>query len=358
MSALTDFIKATGNTFASVADDGIAAGDISGWVDTGSYAFNALLSGSIYNGMPQNKIVAIGADSGTGKSYFALGMAKNFLEEHEDGIVLYFESESAITKQMLVDRGIDVKRLGIIPVTTVQEFRTQCLRVVDNYEKTPEKERKPLFMVLDSLGMLSTSKEMEDSAAGSETRDMTRAQLLKATFRVLTLRLGRANIPLFVTNHVYDDVGGGPYAQKVQSGGTGLVYSSSTILTLSKAKDKDQNTGEIRGVIITVTAAKSRLTKENSKIKCLIRYDGGLDRYHGLLELAEEAGIFKKVSTRFELEDGTKIFGSQIMKDPAKYFTKDVLDRIDVYCQEKFCYGKDGGEDGDQPADSAEADSN
>lgn len=355
MSVLTDFIKATGNTFASVADAGITAGDVSGWVDTGSYAFNALLSGSIYHGMPQNKIVAIGADSGTGKSYFALGMCKNFLEQHADGVVLYFESESAMSREMLIDRGIDVKRMGVIPVTTVQEFRTQCLRVVDNYEKTHEKERKPLFMVLDSLGMLSTSKEMEDSAAGSETRDMTRAQLLKATFRVLTLRLGRANIPLFVTNHVYDDVGGGPYAQKVQSGGSGLVYSSSTILTLTKAKDKDATTGVIKGVIITVTASKSRLTKENSKIKCLIRYDGGLDRYHGLLELAEEAGIFKKVSTRFELEDGTKIFGSQIMKTPEKYFTKDVLDRLDVYCQDKFCYGRDGGEEDQVDESSDEA---
>lgn len=355
MTVLTDFLKLTGNEFATVADDGIAAGDVSGWVDSGSYAFNALLSGDIYQGFPQNKIVVIGADPSTGKTFFALGAAKNFLLNNPNGIVICFETESAITKQMLVERGIDTKRFGVVPVATVQEFRTQAIKIVDNYEKQPAKDRQPIMFILDSLGMLSTTKEIEDTAAGSETKDMTRAGMIKATFRVLTLKLGRANIPMIVTNHVYDDVGGGPYAQKVQSGGSGAVYASSTILTLSKAKDKDVTTGEVRGVIITVTAAKSRLTRENSKVKCLIRYDGGLDRYYGMLELAEEAGIFKKVSTRFELEDGTKIFGSQIMKDPEKYFTKDVLDRINQYAKDKFCYGSTEGDNDGMDGGNAEA---
>lgn len=339
MTSISDFLKLTGNEFASVADDGVTAGDISGWVDSGSYAFNALLSGDIYKGFPGNKIVVIGADPSTGKTFFALGAAKNFLEQNPDGIVICFESESAITKDMLVERGVDVKRFGVVPVSTVQQFKTQALRIVDNYEKTPKSERQPLLFILDSLGMLSTDKEMADSAEGKDVRDMTRAQLVKAAFRVLTLKLGRAGIPMIVTNHVYSDVGGGPYASKVQAGGSGAVYASSTILTLSKAKDRDASTNEVTGVIVTVTATKSRLTKENSKIKCLIRYDGGLDRYHGMLELAEEAGIFKKVSTRYELEDGTKLFGKAIMSSPEKYFTADVLERINEFVRGKFLYG-------------------
>jgi RecA/RadA recombinase len=338
MSSLTEFLKCTGNEFASVADSGIAAGDVSGWVDSGSYALNAVVSGSIYRGFPQNKITALAADSGTGKTFFALGAAKNFLEQNPDGIVMCFESESAITKDMLVDRGIDVKRFGVVPVTTVQEFRTQCIKVVDNYEKEKPKDRVPLMFILDSLGMLSTSKEMEDTATGADTKDMTRAGMIKATFRVLTLKLGRANIPMLITNHVYADVGGGLYAQKVVGGGSGLIYSSSTILQMTKAKDKDSD-GIQSGVFITVTATKSRLTKENSRVRTLVRFDGGLDRYYGCLDLAEEAGIFKKVSTRFELPDGSKVFGTVINKNPTKYFTKEILDQIDVYCQKKFMYG-------------------
>jgi RecA/RadA recombinase len=346
MSSITEFLKLTGNEFASVAEDGVTAGDISGWVDSGSYALNALLSGDIYKGFPGNKIVVIGADPATGKTFFALGAAKNFLDQNKDGIVICFESESAITKEMLVERGIDTKRFGIVPVSTVQEFRTQALRIVDNYEKQNKNERQPLLLILDSLGMLSTEKELNDSVEGKDTRDMTRAQLIKAAFRVLTLRLGRAGIPMIVTNHVYEDVGGGPYASKVQAGGQGAVYASSTILTLSKAKERDASTNEVIGAVITVTATKSRLTKENSKVKCLIRYDGGLDRYYGLLELAEEAGVFKKVSTRYELENGTKVFGKTIMENPEKYFTDDVLKRINEYVKRKFCYGSGKNETG------------
>jgi RecA/RadA recombinase len=346
MTSISDFLKITGNEFASVAQDGVTAGDISGWVDSGSYAFNALLSGDIYKGFPGNKIVVLGADPSTGKTFFALGAAKNFLDQNPDGIVICFESESAITKDMLVERGIDVRRFGVVPVSTVQQFKTQALRIVDNYEKEPKKDRKPILFILDSLGMLSTDKEMADSVEGKDTRDMTRAQLIKAAFRVLTLKLGRAGIPMIVTNHVYEDVGGGPYASKVQAGGSGAIYASSTILTLSKAKERDTATNEVTGVIVTVTATKSRFTRENSKIKCLIRYDGGLDRYHGLLELAEEAGVFKKVSTRYELEDGTKLFGKTIMENPEKYFTDNVLERINEYVKRKFCYGSGYDQDG------------
>jgi len=351
---VTDFVKATGNQFASVVDDGIAAGDVAGWIDTGSYALNALLSGSIFKGAPSNKIVGYAAPSSTGKTFFVLGTAKGFLDQNPDGIVMIFESESALTKEMLQQRGIDTKRTGIVPVVTVQDFRTQALKVVDNYEKTPEKDRVPLLFILDSMGMLSTTKELEDTAAGSDTRDMTRAQLLKATFRVLTLRLGRANIPLFLTNHVYDDVGGGPYAQPKISGGSGMQYAASSILTLSKAQHKDDESGPVQGVILSVTNAKSRLTKEKLKVKCLVRYDSGLDRYYWLTELAEEAGIFKKMANKYTLPDGKSYFGKTIRNEPEKFFTQEVLEQIDTWTQKHFVYGGDNDETGDPSSSSEE----
>lgn len=335
--SISEFLLATGNEFAAVAEDGISAGDVSGWVDTGSYSFNALLSGSIYGGLPSNKITTIQGDPGTGKSFMALAACRHFLNTHKDGIVMYFESESAITKQMVQERGIDTRRFGIVPVTTVQEFRTQALKVIDNYEKKDKEDQVPLFFVLDSMGMLSTSKELDDSLAGKETKDMTRASLLKAAFRVLTLRLGRANIPLIVTNHVYSDMGS-MYPTKIGSGGSGSKYSSSIIIDLTKAKDKDTSTNTVIGAIISATASKSRFTKEHSKVKTMIRFDGGLDRYYGLLEMAEEAKIFKKVSTRYEFEDGSKAFGKAINANPEKYYTKEVLDRIDEYVKQRYSY--------------------
>lgn len=335
---ITDFIKATGNEYAGIASEGVMAGDVASWLDTGSYALNALISGSIFKGLPSNRITAVGSHEGAGKSFLALSLVKNFLQENPDGLALIFETEGALTKDTLNERGIDLKRVGIVPVVTVQEFKTQCLKIIDNYEKEEKEKRKPLMFVLDSLGMLSTNKEMEDSSAGKDTRDMTRAQLLKATFRVLTLRLGKVNVPLFVTNHIYDAVGEGPYAQPVLSGGSGLKYSASTILSLSKAKDKE-NDGTQRGVIVTITARKSRLTKENTKIKARILFRSGLDRYYWLPELAIEAGIFKKVSTRIELPDGSKTFVSSINKDPEKYFTQEILEQLDAWIKKEFMYG-------------------
>ena len=335
---LKDIIKETGNEYAGLVSDGIDSADVTSFIDTGSYAFNALLSGTIYGGMPSNKITAIAGEAATGKTFFALGICKAFLDKDPEAGIIYFESESAISKQMIEARGIDSKRMVIVPVATVQEFRNQSIKILDKYIEQTEKTRKPLMFVLDSLGMLSTTKEMEDTAAGKETRDMTRSQIVKSTFRVLTLKLGRANIPMIMTNHTYDVIGS-MFPQKEMGGGSGLKYAASSIIYLSKRKDKEGT--EVVGNIIHCKNFKSRLTKENAMIDVKLTYKTGLDKYYGLIELGEEAGIFKKVSTRYEMPDGSKVFGKNINDNPEKYFTKEVLDKIDETAKRKFLYGSD-----------------
>ena len=333
---LRDVIKQVGNEYASIVDDGVETGDVDNFIDTGSFILNALLSGSIYGGLPSNKITALAGESATGKTYFLMGIVKSFLDKDPHAGVIYFESESAITKSMVVDRGIDSKRMVVFPVTTVQEFRTQALKVLDGYLAQNESDRKPLFLCLDSLGMLSTTKEVEDTADGKETRDMTRAQVLKAAFRVLTLKLGRAKVPLVVTNHTYDVVGS-MFPQKEMGGGSGLKYAASSIIYLSKRKEKDGT--EVVGNIIHCKNHKSRLTVENRMVDVRLTYDKGLDRYYGLLELAEKYEIFKKVSTRFELPDGSKQFGKTILNDPETYFTEDIMHKLDIAAETEFKYG-------------------
>jgi len=338
---LKDIIKETGNEYAGLVSDGVDSADVTSFVDTGSYSFNALLSGSIFGGMPGNKITAIAGEAATGKTFFALGICKSFLEKHPDAGVIYFESESAISKDMIESRGVDSKRMVVVPVATVQEFRSQSIKIVDKYLEQPESNRKPLMFVLDSLGMLSTTKEMEDTAAGKETRDMTRSQIVKSTFRVLTLKLGKANIPMIMTNHTYDVIGS-MFPQKEMGGGSGLKYAASSIVYLGKRKEKDGT--EVIGNVIHCKNYKSRLTKENAQIDVRLTYKQGLDRHYGLLELAEEAGIFKKVSTRYETPDGTKVFGKSINTEPEKYFTDEVLNKIDEYTRKKFTYGSEEDE--------------
>jgi RecA/RadA recombinase len=312
--------------------------DVDRYIDTGSYILNALLSGSIYKGLPGNKITALAGESSTGKTYFALGVVSQFLKDNPTGGVIFFESESAITKKMLLERGIDLERLVIVPVSTVQEFRYQALLVLNKYMDDNERDRRPLLICLDSLGMLSTTKEMEDSTEGKETKDMTRAAILKAAFRVLTLKLGRAKVPMIVTNHTYDVIGS-MYPQKEMGGGSGLKYAADYIVYLSRKKEKDGT--EVVGHVIHCKNHKSRLTKENKMVDVLLRYDTGLNRYYGLVDLAVEHGIFKKVSTRIEVADGTKVFAKAIYKAPEKYFTKEILDQLDTICQKEFAYGSE-----------------
>ena len=335
---LKEIIKETGNEYASLASEGITAGDVVSFIDTGSYSFNALLSGSIYGGLPGNRITAIAGEAATGKTFFALGVIKHFLDKDKNSGVIFFESENAVSKEMIENRGVDSTRVVVVPVSTVQEFRSQSIKILDKYLEQEEKDRQPLMFVLDSLGMLSTTKEMEDTAEGKETRDMTRAQIVKSTFRVLTLKLGQANVPLLMTNHTYDVIGS-MFPQKEMGGGSGLKYAASTIIYLGKRKEKLGT--EVIGNIIHCKIYKSRITKENAKVDVKLTYKHGLDKHYGLLELGEEAGIFKKVSTRFEMPDGSKVFGKQINDNPDKYFTKEILKKIDEYANKKFTYGSD-----------------
>jgi len=333
---LKEIIKETGNEYATLVSEGVEAGDVDSFIDTGSYAFNALLSGSIFGGMPSNKITAIAGEAATGKTFFALGIVKAFLDKNKDAGVIYFESESALTKDLVETRGIDSKRMVIVPVATVQEFRHQSIKVIDKYLEQGEEKRKPIMFVLDSLGMLSTTKEMEDTAEGKETRDMTRSQIVKAAFRVLTLKLGKAKVPMIMTNHTYDVIGS-MFPQKEMGGGSGLKYAASNIVYLSKRKEKDGK--EVVGNIIHCKNYKSRLTKENALIDVRLTYKDGLDKYYGLLDLAIKHNIFKSVSTRIELPDGSKQYAKTINNEPDKFFTKDILAQIDEAAKKEFLYG-------------------
>ena len=338
MGFLDSVVKDSKNEFASFASEGIAAGDVESFVDTGSYIFNALVSGSIYGGIPSNKITALAGESGTGKTFFCLSVVRNFLDLDPEAGVIYFETESAISKQMIESRGIDSKRMVIMPVNTIEEFRTTSIRIVDKYMEQPKEDRKPLMFVLDSLGMLATNKEVEDASNDKNVRDMTKAQLVKSVFRILTLKIGKANIPMIVTNHTYDVVGA-YVPTKEMGGGSGLKYSASTIIYLGKKKEKDGT--ELIGNIIKCEAKKSRLTREGSKVETRLYFDSrGLERHYGLLEMGERAGLWKNSAGRYEI-DGKKLYAKQILKDPETYFTPEVLDELDKQAQKEFLYGVD-----------------
>ena len=283
------------------------------------------------------KITAIAGESSTGKTFFSLAVVKNFLDSNPDGYCLYFDTEAAVNKSLLAGRGVNLDRTVVVNVVTVEEFRSKALKAVDMYLKTPEEDRKPCIFVLDSLGMLSTEKEIRDALDEKQVRDMTKSQLIKGAFRMLTLKLGQANIPMIVTNHTYDVIGS-YVPMKEMGGGSGLKYAASTIIYLSKKKEKDGT--EVIGNLIKAKTHKSRLSKENKDVTVRLYYDKrGLDRYYGLLELGEIGGLWKNVAGRYEM-NGKKVYAKAILKEPEVYFTEEVMEQLDQIAQKEFSYGE------------------
>jgi RecA/RadA recombinase len=333
MDFLKDIVKEIGDDYTQLAAD---IEEKEQFIDTGSYIFNGLVSGSIYGGVSSNKITAIAGESSTGKTFFSLAVVKNFLDNNPDGYCLYFDTEAAVNKSLLESRGIDLKRLVVINVVTIEEFRSKALKAVDIYLNNNTEDRKPCMFVLDSLGMLSTEKEIRDALDDKQVRDMTKSQLVKGAFRMLTLKLGQANIPLIVTNHTYDVIGS-YVPTKEMGGGSGLKYASSTIIYLSKKKEKDQK--EVVGNLIKAKTAKSRLSREHKEVEIRLFFDErGLDKYYGLLELGEIGGLWKNVAGRYEM-NGKKIYAKQILANPEEYFTEDVMNKLDAIAKEEFTYG-------------------
>ena len=334
MDFLKEIVKEIGDDFTQLASD---IDETEVFIDTGSYIFNGLISGSIFGGVSNNKITAIAGESSTGKTFFSLAVVKNFLDTNPDGYCLYFDTEAAVNKGLLESRGIDTTRLVVVNVVTIEEFRGKALKAVDIYLKKTEDERKPCMFVLDSLGMLSTEKEINDTLNDKMVRDMTKSQLVKGAFRMLTLKLGQAKIPLIVTNHTYDVIGS-YVPTKEMGGGSGLKYAASTIIYLSKKKEKDGK--DVIGNIVKAKTHKSRISKENKTVDIRLYYDErGLDKYYGLLELGEIGGLWKNVAGRYEI-NGKKIYAKQIYAEPETYFDQYVMQALDEIAKKEFSYGE------------------
>lgn len=325
------------------------------FVDTGSYVLNALFSTSIYGGVSSSKVTAFAGIESVGKTFFVLGIVRTFLKANKNAGVIFYDSEGGTTKELIKSRGIDASRVVLVKKYTVQDFKTHSLNVLESYLKTPKDKRPPMMMILDSLGQLSTSKELKDSIEGKEIKDMTRPEVIKGAFRTLQGKLESAGVPMLVTNHVYAVIGSFVKMNEMGGGGA-LKYTASQIIYLSKKQDKEGN--EVVGNIIKAKMQKSRISREKTVVETRISYDGGLDKYYGLIPFALEVGVFESVAGKYRIMVGPEAINkssekkgkkkkeeeklvdeSEIYGNPKKYFTKEVLDLIELYAKKHFSYG-------------------
>lgn len=330
------FVDDLGDPDTALAAEGKSSSEFCGFIDTGSYTLNVAVSGSLFGGIPNNKGIVLAGDPSTGKTFFALGIIKHFLASNPRARVFYFDTESAVTNQMMTDRSIDPSRVAKAEPETLEKFRTTAHKVLDEFGKLEEEDRFPLLIVLDSLSMLPSSKEIADTVEGKEVKDMTKPGLIKGIFRVLRLKMAKLQVGYIVTNHVYAVIGAYVPTKEV-AGGSGAKYAADTLLFLSKSKEKDDEKHVI-GNVIKIHTVKARLAREETKVETRIMYDGGLDRHYGLLSFAVDAGIVKKLGSRYEWPDGTKAFEKAILKAPEKFYTTDILTKLDEYMKPLFTY--------------------
>lgn len=257
------------NTFSEVDE----------WIPTGNYLLNAQLSGTLFGGIPNTRSLGLMGDPGTGKSFVCLNVAREAQKKGYD--VIYCDTEGAIDKSSAIKFGIDANKVRYQPIKTVTEFMTFVANLLDLVKKAKAGGANPkILLILDSLGMLSTDKELRDAIEGKNAADMgAKAKELRKLFRVITLDLTAAKIPLVCTNHVY--AGGGFFPTKESSGGDGPIFAMSVISFLSKAQLKEGNSSTKTGIIVTSNLKKSRFTIPEP-VKFHISFSNGMNPYVGL----------------------------------------------------------------------------
>jgi len=310
--------------------------------DTGCFILNAALSdGDIYKGLPIGKRIGIAGPSSVGKSYFIMNILKRYLDTKNNSYAVIFESEGASVIEMADSVGVDKDRVLIVPVHSVEDFRTQAIRMLDEIKQQQIEAKKSkndvpnYIMCLDSLGNLPTEKELRDAREGSDKQDMTRAKIVRSIFRVITLPLSMTGTPLLVSNHSYSTQE--MYSRQVTSGGEGYKYACDVSGILSKAQDKE-GTDRV-GSIITFTVDKSRYIPEGQKFKIAISFSKGIYPYSNLIDFAEEFGIIEKSGISFVFKDGTKVKAKELRRNIEKYFHKEIMDELRDKIKDKCGFG-------------------
>lgn len=287
------------NQFADFLDDSEYA-IIRDYISTGSLAVNAIVTGDLFKGAPTGRVMSLEGESGVGKSFISGMIAAG--AQKKGYKVIWFDSENATDKFFLQRLGVDTTQLIYLPVVTIEEFRNQTYQILSMLEEKQKKDPNiKILIVLDSLGNLSTKKEMKDLEEGHDAQDMgQKAKIIKSMTRTLTGYLGRTNTSMIVVNHGQWSREKNPIipSKFVPTGGLGVVYISSIRLFLSKRvlKENKENKSESTGNILKAKTMKNRLVPEGQFAEMEVNFDTGINKYYGLLEYAIKYGIFQENS--------------------------------------------------------------
>ncbi len=270
---------------------------------------NVALSGSIDGGITPG-ITVLAGPSKHFKTSFALLMAGAYLQAKPESVVLFYDSEFGSPQTYFEQFGIDPERVLHTPITNIEELKFDIVAQLEELDRSDD-----VIIVIDSIGNLASKKELDDALNEKAVADMSRAKALKGLFRIITPYLAMKNIPLLAVNHTYKEIG--LFPRDIVGGGTGIMYSSDNVWIIGRQQEKQGQ--EVVGYNFIVNVEKSRYVKEKSKIPIGVSWEGGVQKYSGLLEVALIGGYVDKPSNgwyqRVDLTTG-EVIGSKLrLKD-------------------------------------------
>ena len=270
---------------------------------------NVAMSGSMDGGVTPGLTVLAGPSKHF-KTSFALLMAGAYLEAKKDAVLLFYDSEFGSPQSYFEQFGIDTSRVLHTPITNVEELKFDLINQLEELGRDDD-----VIIVIDSIGNLASKKELDDAMNEKSVADMSRAKALKGLFRMTTPYLAMKNIPLLAINHTYKEIG--LFPKDVVGGGTGIYYSADTIWIIGRRQEK-QGT-EVVGYDFVINIEKSRYVKEKSKIPIGVSWEGGVQKYSGLLDVALAGGYVFKPSNgwyqKVNKETGELIDGKYRIKE-------------------------------------------
>ena len=294
------------------------------YVTTDVPMINVALSGDTDGGLTSGLTVLAGPSKHF-KTSFALKMASAYMKKHDEAILLFYDSEFGSPQAYFETFGIDVNRVLHTPITDVEKLKFDLVSQLEEIDRDDK-----VIIVIDSIGNLASKKELEDALNEKSVADMSRAKALKGLFRMVTPYLTMKNIPLLAVNHTYQEIGLFPKA--IVSGGTGIYYSADNIWIIGRQQDKQGQ--EIKGYHFVINVEKSRFVREKSKIPISVSWEGGIQRWSGLLDVALAGNYVAKPSAgwycRVDRETGELMEGKVREKDTlTKEFWQPIFEETD-----------------------------
>ena len=293
-------------------------------IQTSVPMINVALAGNLDGGLTPGLTMFAGPSKHF-KTAFALLMASAYLEKYKDAVVLFYDSEFGTPQSYFDTFNIDTNRVLHTPITDVEQLKHDIMVQLQQIDKGDK-----VIIILDSIGNLASKKEVEDSLEGKSVADMSRAKQMKSLFRMVTPHLTIKDIPMIVVNHTYKEIG--LYPKDIVGGGTGSYYSADTIWILGRQQEKTGT--EITGYNFIINVEKSRFVREKSKIPVAVSFDGGIQKYSGLLDIALEGNFVSKPSNGWyaKVDQETGEIGDKKRFDDTQ--TAEFWD--DILASEKF----------------------